>query len=160
MGTSRCLPVDPMLRSTVDDLAALPNGSFLLRSAAQAGVSVRYGDLPFGVLGSYQKGTKLVTLWSALSGYSEFERVPILAHELTHASYDAAGQLNRNTRDTCYTMEEKAFRQEANAWSNLWHSILPRPKNSLQAGLNSLAIAVRSDPLWLTKTLLDSYGDT
>ena len=159
VGASRCLPVDPMLRTTVDDLSALPNGSFLLKSAAQAGVSVRYGELPFGVLGSYQMRTKVVTLWSALREYSEFERVPVLAHELTHASYDAAGQLNRNTRDTCYAMEEKAFRQEANAWSNLWHSILPRPQNSLQADLNSLAIAVRSDPLWLTKTLLNSYGD-
>ena len=86
-----CLIGDPLLRSTVLDLSAVPNGPSLLNTAAAFGVRVRRGDLPFGVLGVYDLSAKEITISKLLDAYSEFERATVLGHELQHASDHANG---------------------------------------------------------------------
>lgn len=159
VGASRCLSADPWLRSTIEDLALVPEGAELLKIAADFGVSIGRDSLPEGALAAYQPLTKTITVLTDLDDYSELERAAVLAHELRHAMDHAQGELGA-TIDECLLAEERAFVQQSDVWYKLWRDVLPRPQNTLQLRLNQTAEAVRHNPAWLSERVLLAYGES
>lgn len=158
IGVQRCLMVDPWLRSTVQDLLALPLGADLLRRAASAGVFLQRGELRSGLIGAYRGGMGMITLSLDLDKYSEFERAEVLSHELRHALDDLDGKLPRSGSG-CLEAEARAFRQAADVWYALWGGNLPEPQNQLQRRFNDLAIAARYDPGRMNEMIAISYAE-
>jgi hypothetical protein len=156
IGASRCLPTDPWLRSTVVELATLPEGAALLKRGADFGVTVRRGDLRAEALGSYSTRSKAIVLSRELDSVTEFERATVLAHELQHAVDHAANRLG-STPENCFQAEVRAFTKQAEIWQSLWRGVLPRALNRLQAELNRITTFVRSDPEALKDIVQRAY---
>lgn len=159
VGGSRCLIADPRLRSTIEDLASVPDGAELLKMAADFGVSMRRDTLPAGALAAYQPLTRVITVHTDLDDYGEFERAAVLAHELRHAVDHAQGKLGETVGE-CLLAEERAFAKQSEVWYKLWRDVLPRPGNALQLRLNQTAEATRYNPVWLSERVLQAYGES
>ena len=151
--------MDPWLRSTVQDLLAVPDGANLLRQAANYGVHVRRGELPADTLGSYRPFINMITLAQMLDGYSEYERANVLSHELTHV-LDVIEKRDIFNEAGCLATEERAFTRSGEVWFALWGGTLPEPpQNSMQARFNDLAKMSRGDPAKLRARIADIYHD-
>ncbi|MHB1132298.1 MAG: hypothetical protein ACYC4L_07890 [Chloroflexota bacterium] len=159
VGAQQCLPTDPWLRSTVQDLLAVPDGANLLRAAANYGVNIRRAELSPGYLGSYRPFTKVITLTKALDAYSEFERANVLSHELSHVS-DVIENRDIWDQKGCLESEERAFRRSGEVWYGLWGGALPEPpRNGMQARFNDIAKSARNDPAKLRAAIASSYDE-
>ena len=158
VGTSSCLAVDPWLTSTVHQLLKLERGQWLLRVAAEQGVTVRRARTNPGVLGQYNRSNRTVSLDDRLDSYSATVRASVLAHELQHAADQAAGRRIVTPSD-CYLAEEDAFRRQAELWAQFWQYKLPRDVDTVHAELNDIALTVSRDPVGFAVSLTRRYHD-
>ena len=156
VGAGSCLKIDPWLNSTVAALRALDEGSALLKIAADYGVRVERDHTDPGLLASYTRATKIVTLDPRLDSYSSWVRATILAHELQHAADDAAGNLSFSPSN-CYRAEETAFRRQAQVWADFWHDRLPPDLDTMHQMLNDITLTVARDPAGFVQSLVSAY---
>jgi predicted Rdx family selenoprotein len=157
VGTTSGLDVDPSLIGAAQTLRTVEGGEWLLRVAAENGVSIRSAGTPSNVLGAYLPDEDLVVISSGLNLYSSQVRAAVLAHELQHAASAAAGELPQ-TPEQCLQFEAQAFGREADVWNNLWGGFLPPDTNPVVAELNDITTTMASDPAAFTQTLIQRYG--
>lgn len=146
--SQHCVTMDPWLSSSAGELATLPEGRWLLRVAADNGVSVITGSLPSGDVGGYmsQPG-RLIVLSRDLLQESSWVRAATLAHELQHAADDAANLMPAHpTPEQCLSQESRAFAREAQVWDDLWAGHLPPNLDARHAALNTYARQLARDP--------------
>lgn len=158
VGTTRCLRVDPWLASTIEVLRGIEEGNWLLRVAAEHGVTIQRGTTEIGVLGYYRRTTKTIVLDSRLDAYSSWVRASILAHELQHAADDAAGRFPKTTAE-CFRSEEQAFIREARIWVHFWENHLAPETDALHIQLNDVAATAARDPVGFAQSLVPKYHD-
>lgn len=158
VGTTACLLADPWLHGTLEALRVSEDGLWLLRVAAENGVTIRREPTDIGVLGKYHPATKTIVIDTRLDAYSTWVRAAVLAHELQHAADDAAGRWPQTVGD-CYRSEEDAFRRQASVWRHLWSDRLPPDLDVVHAELNDIALTVARDPVGFALTLVPRYHD-
>jgi hypothetical protein len=156
VGATRCLKIDPWLKSTVAALRTLDEGQALLEIAADAGTRIQRDDTPAGLIASYTPATRTITLDPRLDAYSSWVRATVLSHELQHAADDAAGNLSF-TPANCYQAEETAFRRQAQVWSDFWHGRLPPNLDAMHQMLNDVTLTVARDPSGFVRSLVSAY---
>lgn len=156
VGTTRCLRADFRLTNAIKELRRVERGEWLLRVAAENGVTIRRSDLPSGTLGQYARRGKIVRIDVGLDTYSDWERATVIAHELQHAHDDVAGRLLPGA-EGCLKNEEDAFRRGAEIWTALWQGRLPAPQNGVQEELNAIALAIARDPVGFVAELSRIY---
>ena len=156
VGTSRCLKTDVWLESSLTELRRTDAGSWLVRVAAENGVSLGRANLPAGALAQYSHTERSIRVDVELDGHNGWEKAAVLAHELQHAADDAAGKLG-GPGAPCYKNEEDGFRRGAEVWSALWHGKLPQARNSVQAELNDVVDLLAHNPVEFVRQLRQVY---
>jgi hypothetical protein len=137
-----CLSADPRLRAAVQLLQTTTRGVPLLRTAADAGVTIRIAAPPAGALASFRPRTKTITIGERLGRASPRAQAAVLAHELQHvADWTKVGRLFGNAFN-CYQTEASAFTTEAGVWRELRGD--QAPTNSLESGIEAIARGVDS----------------
>jgi len=152
----RCLRVDTKLARSVLELGRYEATESLLIDAANAQVRIVRGLTPIGTLGFYSPETNTVTIDSRLDAYSAYTRAAVVAHELTHAQQRNQGGWPRTTQE-CFLAEEKAFRNEALFWAEVWGNVLPASVDSVHEQLNDIALSVARDPVAFAIDLTRKY---
>ncbi len=156
VGATRCLKIDPWLKSTVTALRSLDEGQALLKIAADSGTRIQRDVTTAGLIASYAPATRTISLDPRLDAYSSWVRATVLSHELQHAADDAAGNLNF-TPANCYLAEETAFRRQAQVWSDFWHDRLPPNLDAMHKMLNDVTLTVARDPSGFVTSLVSAY---
>ena len=156
VGASKCLNVDPWLKSAIAELGTLDEGQALLRSAADFGVRIERSGTGASLLATYTPATRMIAIDTRLDNYSSRVRATVMAHELQHAADDAAGQIGPSST-SCYRAEEMAFRRQAQVWADFWHNRLPPNVDSVHKMLNDITLTVARDPAGFTQSLIATY---
>jgi hypothetical protein len=157
-GGTQCLTSDPVVASAVSALNETEDGRKLLKASSAWGVRVVRSDLPQNVLGMYSMGRRMVAINARLDPYSAWVRGAVLAHELQHATDDAAGRLGERG-EQCYRAEEAAFRTEAYVWNAMWRNYLPPSVDGMHSELNNVTLAVFREPVNLYDAITSLYKD-
>ena len=155
----RCIFSEPFFISAVAELSRTDLGRELLAEGTRAGIEIRHGQPPVGVLGAYSAKERSILLDDRLDGYSSLVRAVVLAHELRHAADDANGRLGAHTTDECYRTEERAFRDQGEIWSGFWQGQLPPDITSIHAELNRITRGALRDPVAFARSVAKTYGD-
>jgi hypothetical protein len=114
-----------------------PDWRPIARQAVKKVTSVRWGNLPDGVGGTYSGGT--ITVSNALRNASTPELGAILVHEATHAT-----QAPAKTPAECLANEMNAYAWEAHYWSLVSEYSARSP---LAGGLDQIVAAWRNRDL-------------
>ncbi len=129
---------DPRLTEGVLWLWSWPDGRTLLRAAAARGVSLRVATLPAAAGGQvsaarYDVRTRAVDVDARFVFAPSWLLGDVLAHELTHAAQDAAGQQLGPGQAACVAAELPARRTEAAYLSDLFDRLGAPPANAAAA---------------------------
>ncbi len=160
MAASLAPPGDPgpdaAVSSALQQLNSVPDGAALVSSATQNRVLILTEPLPRSVLGAFVPEHNLVILSSQLDSTPSKVRADVLAHELQHAS-DTATMGEPQTPTQCYNFEERAFRKQAQVWTELWGGNLPPNSNPYYTEFNDIALTVANNPQAFVAELVQRY---
>jgi hypothetical protein len=137
---------DVRLAEALDRVRSIPEGAWLLAVAAEAGTTVVTGDLPSGLLGTFQADNNTVIIATHLLPLGPEVVANVLAHELTHAADNAAGLLAGAVGQDCVAAEVRAFKAEARAWAELHHGQFPTPSTAVEALFTEQAVEEQTSP--------------
>ncbi|HZQ34885.1 MAG TPA: hypothetical protein VFD32_03055 [Dehalococcoidia bacterium] len=150
------LTADPRLAEAVLWLWSWPEGRGLLRAAAAHGVAIRVTTLP-AAMGRLESAARYDPRMRAVEIDGRFLTAPswllgdLLAHELTHATQDAAGQRFGTGQAACIAAELPARRNEV-AYVRALFDRLGAPPSGAAASLS----APGAELLQMAEGLLDS----
>jgi hypothetical protein len=165
IGTVRCLRADRWLLTSLAEVRRVTTtvggreertGEWLLKVAAEHGVTIGRGELGLETSGRYRPADRRIELNFRYDAYSAWVRAGVLAHELQHAVDDAAGALAHDRRG-CFVNEDSAFRREALVWRWLWKDRLPRAGLTPHDEHNHVVDTIARDPIGFAKELLPLY---
>ena len=159
LGGGACLNSAADLADTVSLLAHTSAAAPLLRTAARAGYSLKFGDLPLDVLGLFRPSRKDVTVSSFLQAYPTIDRAPVIAHELQHVSDWIGHGALLDTTPGCLATETNAFTTESATWLELGGGHLKPPTNDLEREFNMISQAISTDPGGFASRLTVVYHD-
>lgn len=157
VGARTCLRTDPALGGAVAALQTTPVGTDLLRTAADANVSVRVGQVAPNAWAQYTPRTRIVLLSREISGFSAQGQAAVLAHELQHAADWAQIGSSVGTTQGCFDTEATAFRTQTAVWTAFYPRGLPRATNDLEQQLNNVSRSIQSNPDSFYRQLTQLY---
>ncbi len=156
VGTSRGLIVEDGLVGTVAELRKVEGGEWLVRVAAENGITIGEAAAGPGILGAFDDREGIILINSALDDSSAWVRAAVLAHELQHAA-DAAASLLPETTAECLRFEAHAFQRQSTIWTQFWQGSFPEAVDAIHEELNDVAFTVAHDPETFASILARRY---
>ena len=145
LGSGLCVNAEADLAETVSLVSHSKTASNFVNTAARGGYVIHWGDLPTDVLGLFRPGPHDVVMSNVLKNYPVVDRVPVLAHELTHVSDWTTNSGLLQTSNGCLSTEIHAFHTEASMWQEVSGG-QAKPANDLEREFTMIVQAIATDP--------------